>query len=63
MLNLKRPCHETIDLTVSNEAADTDSEASESNQSLRAAHGQRKRKLSGGVDVPTKQLVEAPAFL
>ncbi|KAF6735239.1 Zinc finger and SCAN domain-containing protein 29 [Oryzias melastigma] len=63
VLNLKRPCHETIDLTVSNEAADTDSEASESNQSLRAAHGQRKRKLSGGVDVPTKQLVEAPAFL
>ncbi|XP_023121890.1 uncharacterized protein zgc:113263 [Amphiprion ocellaris] len=58
-----RPCDETIDLTTSNETADTDSEASESNQSLRAAQVLRKRKLSGDVDVPAKQPVEASAFL
>ncbi|XP_005451753.1 uncharacterized protein zgc:113263 isoform X1 [Oreochromis niloticus] len=57
------PCDETIDLTTSNETADTDSEASENNQSLRAARILRKRKLSGGVDIPTKQPVEASAFL
>lgn len=56
------PCDETIDLTTSNETADTDSEASENNQSLRAARILRKRKLSGGVDIPTKQQ-EASAFL
>ncbi|XP_069556074.1 uncharacterized protein [Brachyistius frenatus] len=58
-----RPYNETIDLTAPNETADTDSEASENNQSLRPARGLRKRKRSGGVDVPTKQPVEAAAFL
>ncbi|XP_008281157.1 uncharacterized protein LOC103358113 [Stegastes partitus] len=57
-----RPCDDTIDLTASNETADTDSEASESNQSLRAAQASRKRKLSGGVDVPAKRPAEASAF-
>ncbi|XP_030576045.1 uncharacterized protein LOC115773444 isoform X2 [Archocentrus centrarchus] len=57
------PCNETIDLTTSNETADTDSEASENNQSLRAARILRKRKLSGGVDIPTKQPVEDSAFV
>ncbi|KAM6895684.1 uncharacterized protein FYW49_019554 [Xenentodon cancila] len=61
--NFTRPCDETIDLTMSNEAVESDSEASESNQSLRAAHSQRKRKLSGGVDVPAKLPMEASAFL
>ncbi|KAM4569199.1 uncharacterized protein PAE49_008784 isoform 1-T1 [Odontesthes bonariensis] len=60
--NSSRPCDETIDLTITNETADTDSEASESNQSLRAALSQRKRKLSGGVDIPSKQPMEASAF-
>ncbi|XP_061570539.1 uncharacterized protein zgc:113263 isoform X2 [Cololabis saira] len=61
--NLTGPCDETIDLTMSNENVGSDSEASESNQSLRAAHSRRKRKLSGGVDVPAKLPMEASAFL
>ncbi|XP_037551945.1 uncharacterized protein zgc:113263 [Nematolebias whitei] len=59
--NSTKARHETIDLTVSNEAADTDSE--ESNLSLSAPRRLRKRKLSGGVDVPAKKPVEASAFL
>ncbi|XP_071358596.1 uncharacterized protein [Trachinotus anak] len=58
-----RPCDETIDLTASNEAADTNSAANEDSQSLRGASALRKRKLSGGVDIPSKQPVEASAFL
>ncbi|XP_028256520.1 uncharacterized protein LOC114432607 isoform X2 [Parambassis ranga] len=58
-----QPSHETIDLTTCNETVDTDSEASENNQSLRAGQVLRKRKLSGGVDVPAKQHVGASAFL
>ncbi len=58
-----RPCDETIDLTTSTETADTDSAADDSSQSLRGARVLRKRKLSGGVDVPTKQPAEATAFL
>ncbi|XP_018542489.1 uncharacterized protein zgc:113263 isoform X2 [Lates calcarifer] len=57
------PCDETIDLTTSNETADTDPEADGDNRSLRGARILRKRKLSGGVDVPTKLPVEASAFL
>ncbi|CAN9508453.1 unnamed protein product [Ophioblennius macclurei] len=56
----KKAQSETIDLTSFSEAAaDSDSGASESNQSARA----RKRKLSGGgsggLDIPTKQLLDA----
>ncbi|XP_041833750.1 uncharacterized protein zgc:113263 isoform X2 [Melanotaenia boesemani] len=61
--NTARPRDETIDLTISNEIADTDSEASGSNQSSRAALSLRKRKLSGGVEVPAKQPAQASAFL
>lgn len=57
------PCDETIDLTTSNETADTDSADNEDSQSLRETRVFRKRKLSGGVDIPTKQPVEASAFL
>nr|XP_033470495.1 uncharacterized protein zgc:113263 isoform X3 [Epinephelus lanceolatus] len=58
-----RPCDETIDLTTPNETADRDSVASDNSQSLRGAPVLRKRKLSGGVDIPLKQPVEATAFL
>ncbi|XP_044041382.1 uncharacterized protein zgc:113263 isoform X2 [Siniperca chuatsi] len=55
-----RTCDETIDLTTSN--ADRDSAANDS-QSLRGGRVLRKRKLSGGVDIPTKQIAEATAYL
>ncbi|XP_041820105.1 uncharacterized protein zgc:113263 isoform X2 [Chelmon rostratus] len=58
-----RPCDETIDLTASNETADTDSAADDDSQSLRGGRVLRKRRLSGGVDVPAKQPAEATAFL
>ncbi|XP_051248459.1 uncharacterized protein zgc:113263 isoform X2 [Dicentrarchus labrax] len=58
-----QPCDETIDLTMSNETADTDSAADDNSQSLRGGRVLRKRKLSGGVDIPTKQPAEATAFL
>ncbi|KAM9328767.1 uncharacterized protein KZ484_020133 isoform 2-T2 [Pholidichthys leucotaenia] len=58
-----RPCAETIDLTISNENANSDSEASQSSQSLRVMQSLRKRKLSDSMDVPTKHPVEASAFL
>ncbi|XP_039998716.1 uncharacterized protein zgc:113263 isoform X2 [Xiphias gladius] len=58
-----RPCDETIDLTTSNETVDTDSAANGESQSLRGARVVRKRKLSGGVDIPPKQPVEASACL
>uniref|UniRef100_A0A3B5MFW6 Myb-like domain-containing protein n=1 Tax=Xiphophorus couchianus TaxID=32473 RepID=A0A3B5MFW6_9TELE len=57
-----RPCNETIDLTISNEGADSDSEASESTPSLLGSQSSRKRKLSGGVDVPRKQNAEERSF-
>uniref|UniRef100_A0A1A7X1R3 Myb-like domain-containing protein n=1 Tax=Iconisemion striatum TaxID=60296 RepID=A0A1A7X1R3_9TELE len=57
--NSTRSCDDTIDLTVSNEVADTDSEAS----NLSLSTSLRKRKRSGGMDVPAKQPVEASAFL
>uniref|UniRef100_UPI0037E76248 uncharacterized protein n=1 Tax=Semicossyphus pulcher TaxID=241346 RepID=UPI0037E76248 len=56
-------CDETIDLTASNEPADSDSAASENSQSLRGGRVLRKRKLSGCVDFPAKQPTEAAAFL
>ncbi|XP_073336441.1 uncharacterized protein [Pagrus major] len=58
-----RPCDETIDLTASNETADTDSTADDNSQSVIGGRVLRKRKLSGGVDVPSKQPAEATAFL
>lgn len=58
-----RPCDETIDLTRSNETADTDSAADDNSQSLRGPRVLRKRKLSEGVDIPKKQPAEATAFL
>lgn len=58
-----RPCDETIDLTTSNETADTDSAADDNSQSLRGGRVLRKRKLSNGVDVPAKLPAEASAFL
>lgn len=63
MQSSTRPCNETIDLTISNEGADSDSEASESTPSLLGSQSSRKRKLSGGVDVPRKQNAEASAVL
>lgn len=59
-----RPCDETIDLTTSNENADSDSGGDNSSSSLRGARVLRKRKLShGGGDVPAKQPAETSAFL
>ncbi|KAF7662044.1 hypothetical protein LDENG_00247240 [Lucifuga dentata] len=58
-----RPHDETIDLTTSKETADTDSAASEISQSLRGGRVLRKRKLSGGLDIPSKQPMEASTFL
>ncbi|XP_026183030.1 uncharacterized protein LOC113142286 isoform X2 [Mastacembelus armatus] len=58
-----RPCDETIDLTTSNDTVDTDSAASEDSRSLRGGRVLRKRKLSGSVDIPTKQPVDASTFL
>lgn len=59
-----QPCDETIDLTASNEGADTDLATNGDIRGLRGARAPRKRKLSGGEDVPTaKQCVEAAAFL
>ncbi|XP_078137669.1 uncharacterized protein LOC144537707 isoform X1 [Sander vitreus] len=57
-----RPCDETIDLTTS-ETADINSAANDNSQSLRGGRVLRKRKLSGGVDIPTKQPLEATAYL
>ncbi|XP_027128087.1 uncharacterized protein zgc:113263 isoform X1 [Larimichthys crocea] len=59
----EQPCDETIDLTAPNETADKDSAADDNSQSLRGGRILRKRKLSGGVDVPAKQPAEAAAFL
>lgn len=58
-----QPCDETIDLTASHEAADTDSGAEDGSHSLRGGRVLRKRKLSEGVGVPAKQPAEASAFL
>ncbi|KAM9846054.1 uncharacterized protein ACBR49_011020 [Aulostomus maculatus] len=59
----KLPCDETIDLTTSTEAEALDSAANENIQSFRGGRVLRKRKLSDGVDTPTKQLIEASAFI
>ncbi|XP_020494456.1 uncharacterized protein zgc:113263 isoform X1 [Labrus bergylta] len=57
-------CDETIDLTASNETAHPDSAAGDNSQSLRGGRVLRKRKLSGGVDVPnSKQPPEGAHFL
>lgn len=58
-----QPCDEMIDLTISAETADTDSTADDSSQSVRGGRVLRKRKLSGGVDIPAKQGAEVSAFL
>ncbi|XP_075967913.1 uncharacterized protein LOC142971160 isoform X3 [Anarhichas minor] len=58
-----QPRDETIDLTTSNETANKDSAASDNSHSLRGGRVLRKRKLSGGVDIPKKQPAEATAFL
>ncbi|XP_041636198.1 uncharacterized protein zgc:113263 isoform X2 [Cheilinus undulatus] len=58
-----RTCDETIDLTTSNETVDSDSAASDNSHSLRGGRVLRKRKASGGVDIPSKQPVDAAAFL
>lgn len=58
-----RPCDETIDLTAPNETADTDSTADDNSQSVTGVRVLRKRKLSGGVEVPSKQPAEAAPFL
>ncbi|XP_034434543.1 uncharacterized protein zgc:113263 isoform X1 [Hippoglossus hippoglossus] len=57
-----RPCDETIDLTAPNESGDADSAANGDGQSLRGGRVLRKRKLSGGVDIPAKLPVDFPAF-
>ncbi|XP_061524335.1 uncharacterized protein zgc:113263 isoform X3 [Phycodurus eques] len=51
-------CDETIDLTTSN-----DPEPDELSQSFRGGRALRKRKLSGGVETPAKQRMEASSFL
>ncbi|MEQ2301161.1 hypothetical protein AMECASPLE_033099 [Ameca splendens] len=58
-----QPCNETIDLTISNEGGDSDSEASESPHNLFGSQSAKKRKLSEDVDVPRKQNAEASAVL
>lgn len=63
MQSSSQPCNETIDLTISNEGADSESEASESTPSLLGSHSARKRKLSGGAEVPMKQSAEASAIV
>ncbi|XP_071368929.1 uncharacterized protein [Centroberyx affinis] len=52
-----------IDLSPSEEPAVTDSAANENSQSLRGGHVLRKRKLSGSLEVPSKQPMVASAFL
>lgn len=56
-LRVMQPCGETIDLTTSSESADTDLSADDNG----ASGGQllRKRKMSGGGDIPSKQPAEA----
>ncbi|XP_047191851.1 uncharacterized protein zgc:113263 isoform X3 [Scophthalmus maximus] len=54
-----RPCDDTIDLTTPNEGAYANSVANGDGRSLRGARILRKRKLSEGVDIPTKLPVEA----
>ncbi|XP_037616507.1 uncharacterized protein zgc:113263 isoform X1 [Sebastes umbrosus] len=56
-----RPRDETIDLIASNETAG--SAAIDNSQSLIGGRVLRKRKLSGGVDIPSKQPAEAKASL
>ncbi|XP_015245822.1 PREDICTED: uncharacterized protein LOC107094608 isoform X1 [Cyprinodon variegatus] len=63
MQSSSQPCNETIDLTISNEGADSESEASESTPSLLGSHSARKRKLSGGAELPMKQSAEASAIV
>lgn len=58
-----QPCDETIDLTASNEGAATDLATNGDIRGPKGARAHRKRKLSGGEDVPAKQSVEAAAFL
>ncbi|KAK9525675.1 hypothetical protein VZT92_016360 [Zoarces viviparus] len=58
-----QPRDETIDLTTSNETANKESAANDISHSLRGGRVLRKRKLSGGVDIPKKQPAEATAFL
>ncbi|MEQ2183413.1 hypothetical protein GOODEAATRI_032259, partial [Goodea atripinnis] len=58
-----QPCNETIDLTISNEGGDSDSEASESPHNLFGSQSAKKRKLSEDVDLPRKQNAEASAVL
>lgn len=58
-----RPQDETIDLTTSKETTVVDSAANENSQSLRGGRVLRKRKLSGGLDIPPKRPVEAAALL
>ncbi|XP_034381657.1 uncharacterized protein LOC117725905 isoform X2 [Cyclopterus lumpus] len=58
-----QPCDQTIDLTAPNVTADTDPVANDNSRSLRGTRVLRKRKLSGGADIPKKQPAEATAFL
>lgn len=57
------PCDETIDLTTSNETAGGDSADNEDSRNARESRILRKRKWNGGVEIPSKQPVEASAFL
>lgn len=61
------PCEETIDLTTSNDPeppeAAAAAAASELNLSFRGGRALRKRRLSGGVETPAKQRMDASSFL
>ncbi|XP_053271441.1 uncharacterized protein LOC128429185 [Pleuronectes platessa] len=57
------PCDDTIDLTAPTESGDAGSAANGDGHSLRGGRVLRKRKLSGGVDIPAKLPVDFPAFL
>ncbi|XP_057712077.1 uncharacterized protein zgc:113263 isoform X1 [Corythoichthys intestinalis] len=54
---------ETIDLTTSNDPEPEVSETNELNLSFRGGRALRKRKLSGGVEMPGKQRMEVSSFL
>ncbi|XP_019732589.1 uncharacterized protein LOC109520070 isoform X4 [Hippocampus comes] len=56
-------CEETIDLTTSNDPEPEAPAASELSLSFRGGRALRKRRLSGGVETPAKQRMDASAFL
>ncbi|XP_034019841.1 uncharacterized protein zgc:113263 [Thalassophryne amazonica] len=58
-----RPCDETIDLTTTVETDITDSATDENSEHVTVGRVLRKRKLSGGLDIPSKQPLEVSSLL